>query len=52
MSSFGTILFQLEFSPQILLKILKVKFHDSWSTGAELYCADGQTDMTKIILTF
>jgi len=28
-----------------------VIFHENLSVGAKLFCADGQTDMTKLIIT-
>jgi hypothetical protein len=33
-------------------KVLKIKFHESRPVGAELFHADGRTDMTKLIVAF
>jgi hypothetical protein len=41
---FGMILSQLEFSPQISLKISSVKYLKSWSRGIRVVHADGWTD--------
>jgi len=46
---------KLEFSQQISEKYSKIKFHANPSDGSRVVaCAqtDGQTDMTKIIVTF
>jgi hypothetical protein len=40
------ILVTLEFSRQIFEKHSNIKFHENPSVGAELFNADGRTDMT------
>ena len=50
------ILTKPEFSRQIFEKYLNVKYHENSSTVAELFraggWAEGQTDMTKVIVAF
>jgi len=42
---------ELDFSGQIFRKIPKCQFHDN-TVRSELFHADGQTDMTKLIVAF
>jgi hypothetical protein len=46
------ILMKLEFSRQIFEKYSNIKFQENPSNGAELFLADGRTDMTKLIVVF
>jgi hypothetical protein len=46
------ILMELEFSWQIFKKSLNIKFYDIPRVGVELFHADGQTDMAKLIVAF
>jgi hypothetical protein len=39
---------KLEFSQQIFQKYANIKLHENGSMGAEMFHADGRTDMTKL----
>ena len=41
-----------EFSRQIFEKYSNIKFRENSSVGAQLFHADGQADMTKLIIAF
>jgi len=43
---------KLEFTRQIFEKYGNIKFHENPPVGAEFFHADGQTDMTKLIVAF
>jgi hypothetical protein len=43
---------KLTFSRQIFEKYSNIKFHENPSKGAELFLADGRTDMMKLKVTF
>jgi hypothetical protein len=42
----------LEYSRQMFEKYSNIKFHKIRPEGADLFHADGQTDMTKLIVAF
>jgi hypothetical protein len=46
------ILTKLEFFRQIFEKYSNIKSHENPSVGAELFSADGRTDMSKLIVAF
>ena len=43
---------QLEFSPWILEKYSNIKYHKNSSIGSLVVSADGQIDVTKLIVAF
>jgi hypothetical protein len=43
---------KLEFSQQVFEKYSDSKFHENPSSVAELFRADGRTDLTKLIVAF
>jgi len=43
---------KLDFSRQIFKKYSNIKFHEYPSSEAEMFHADRQTNMTKLIATF
>jgi len=51
-SFWDTLYMKLEFSRQIFTEYLNIKFHKIRPIGAELFQADGQTDVTKLIVAF
>ena len=51
-SVISQILMKTEFSRQIFEKYSNIKFRENSSVGAQLFHADGQADMTKLIIAF
>jgi hypothetical protein len=43
---------ELEFSQQILEKYSNIKFHENLPSGNQQVPCSGQTDMTKLTVTF
>jgi len=43
---------KLEFSQQIFQRYANIKFHENGSMGADMFHADGRTDMTKLVSVF